>query len=243
MHLDDERIQRVLHGELDAASKAETLEHAAACPECAARLAEARLEERWLFDALRSLDTAPPSVEPRALAARARTRSVAWGRLAASVALALGAAAVAYTAPGSPVPRWIERATGWTARPSPTAPAPVAPAPPVTAGISVAPGERFTIAFESRQVSGRVTVLPSDGSDVVTRVTGGQATFATSAGRLTIRNAGSTADYEIELPRSASWVEITAAGERLLLLQSGRVVSEAATGADDRRILSLSARP
>ena len=49
IHLDDERLQRLLHGELDTAAAAAARDHLAGCAACAARLDEAERDEQAVF--------------------------------------------------------------------------------------------------------------------------------------------------------------------------------------------------
>jgi hypothetical protein len=80
----------------------------------------------------------------------------------------------------------------------------------------------------------------TDEPNLLVRVLGGAATFATDVDRLTIDNRESTADYEFEIPRHAPFVAVSI-GTRQILLKNG---DEFATGlpADERgrRVFSLS---
>jgi anti-sigma factor RsiW len=241
MHLDDEQIQRLLHDELDAAARAASRRHVAECVECRQRLAEAEREEQWVFDLLRRMDAPAPlaagDVEWVARRAGART-TVAWMQRAAGLVLAVLLGWGAYAAPGSPLPRWVDRVTGWIARPDPSRGPELEPES-APAGIAVAPGPRFTIRFAEPQTAGAVAVSLTDAPNVAVRALGGTATFTTDLERLTIANPGSLADYEIELPRSAPWVEITIGERRLLLKDGARLVPEMPTDAQGRRFLRL----
>jgi hypothetical protein len=83
----------------------------------------------------------------------------------------------------------------------------------------------------------------ADGPNIVARVFSGTATFTTAVDRLTIQNDGSTADYEIELPRDAPWVEILVGTRRLILKEGDRITADIAADAQGRYVLSLSAEP
>ena len=71
----------------------------------------------------------------------------------------------------------------------------------------------------------------------------GWATFTTDVDRLTIENRGSTADYEIELPHGAPWMEIGVGERRLLFKQGDRLVTNAPADARGRYILPLAPPP
>ena len=70
IHLDDERLQRLLHGELDTAAAAAARDHLAGCAACAARLDEAERDEQAVLGLLEKLDDATPAVRADAVADR-----------------------------------------------------------------------------------------------------------------------------------------------------------------------------
>src|SRR5687767_2402272 len=221
MHLEDERIQRILHDEGDVAERRESALHLAGCAECARRMEDAEREERWLFDRLRQLDGQTPGVQAATVVRRARTIGEVWGRRAAGILLVVIGAGAAFA---SPLPVWVRRVAERIAGPSvqrPPSAATIVP-DPTTAGLVVAPGSRFTIRFAAEQAAGRATVRLSNGAHIVARALHGAATFTTDVDRLGIENRGSTADYEIELPRGAPWVEIQVEGRRLFLKEGPR---------------------
>jgi hypothetical protein len=109
----------------------------------------------------------------------------------------------------------------------------------VSAGIAVAPGERFTIRFTTVQTTGIAAVSLTEGSNIVARAMGDKVTFTTGADQLTIGNNGAQGDYEIELPQQASWVEIVVAEQRLFLKQGARVITEGPVDSRDRYTIPL----
>ncbi|MFL5519133.1 MAG: zf-HC2 domain-containing protein, partial [Gemmatimonadales bacterium] len=197
MHLDEELVQRLLHGESSPGAEMAVRDHLAQCEECRSRLADAEREERWVLERLRRVDRAPPRVLPEAIMSRGRRRAGGWGRLAAGIVLALAAAGAAYAAPGSPVPGVLRRMAEWvggSSRP------PIRAAPPVAtrggqAGIAVAPGDRLTIAFAVEQPGGAATVSLTDGSDVTVRALGGRTTFTSEVDRLSIEHRGAPGQF------------------------------------------------
>ncbi len=241
MHLEDEQIQRILHDELYGLED-DVSRHLAGCTECRLRIEGAAAEERRVFNLLGLLDHPAPTVEADGLAARGR-RAAIWGRRAAGIVLALGAAGAAYAAPGSPVPGWVaqvaERIMG-PSRARVPEPTPVAPA---IAGIAVTPGERFTIRFAQPQSRGRATVWVTEGRDVIVRAANGVATFTSGVDGLTVNNPNSSADYEIELPRSARRIEIRVGSRSLLLKENGRIVASTEADSAGRYRVDLSQTP
>lgn len=232
-HLDESERQRLRHGELGPAEEAATRAHLAGCAGCRERAAHEEHEEEEVYALLQRLDHSPPRVTAAAVAARAAARSGGWGRWAAGLFLLLGAAGAAYAMPGSPIPAWVAAVVGRAGRaPAPVSSAPAsAPSPDVDlAGIAVAPGESLLIRFTSSQPRGKARVSLTDGAEVVVRAPTGAVAFTSDRNRLTIDNRGSSASFEIEIPRAAPWVEIRVARHRIFLKQETRV---AAPGAAD----------
>jgi hypothetical protein len=217
MHLTDEQIQRILHGELHITEKDSVLRHAAACGSCVRQIEDAERDEQDIFELLGAVDHPVPDIPAVPVVSPPRPASVVWMRRAAGFIVVAALAGAAYAMPGSPLPGFLHQAAAWITGQGDTTTPPAPPAPgesatasqPVTSGIAVPVSERFTIHFAAGQSTGTVAVSLTDSLNVVVRVLGGTATFTTDADRLTIENRGSTADYEIELPRMAAWVEIT----------------------------------
>jgi len=253
MHLEDEQIQRLLHGELHAQAEEAVRGHLAACAGCRLHLEEAQREEERIFDLLRWVDHAPPVVASpvvlaETLATRPRREAVGWGRWAAGIVLALAAGGAAYAAPGSPLPEWVDRVTEWIEGPAPRPAQPVRTSPieAGTAGVAVEPSQRFTILIQhvereatTEQAGGTAAVSLTDGSNIVARALNGTGTFTTYFDQLTIEPGGPSADYEIELPQSAAWVEIRAGQRRLLLKEGSRITTDAPVDARGRYLLPL----
>ena len=218
MHLDEDQVERLLHRELAGSAEASAREHLAACPDCRRRVVQAEREEEEVYALLRQLDHPPPQVNARAVAARTRTRDIGWARWAASIVLALGVAAAAYAAPGSPVRAWVQAvADRIGGRPRAGAPDRGA------AGIAVVPGQKLVIVFTSLQAEGHAVVALSDGAEVVVRAPSGAATFTTDADRLVVDNHGATANFQVQIPGAAPRVEIWVNGVRVFLKDGASV--------------------
>jgi len=246
MHLDEEQIQRFLHGELDEPLKEALSRHLAECEACVRQLEEAEREEIALFDLLRHVDHPAPVVEVETLVAHPSGAYALWGRRVAGFVVVAALTGAAYALPGSPLPALLRQATDWITGQTPLPPPPPPSVEessttwPVTSGIAVPVQGRFTVHFMEPQAQGVITVSLTDESTISTRVLGGTAAFTTDVDRLTIQNSGSAADYEIELPRGAPWVEIYVGTRRLLLKDGDRVVAEAPADARGRYVLPLS---
>ena len=240
MHLDQEQVQRLMHGELGLA-EATVRDHLSICPECRNKVAEGEQEEVWVLDRLRRLDHPVPEGRLETLVQRPRRSGRAYQRLAAGIVLALAAAGAAYAMPGSPLPGVMDRIIGLVSgthrRPTTGTTQRDADSP---AGIAVNPGDRLTILFPATQTGGEATVSLADSGDVMVRALDG-ATFTSDIDRLLIEHRGVPAPrYEIQIPRAAPWVEIRVGGHRVLLQRSGRIITGVAPDAQGRYRLVLS---
>jgi hypothetical protein len=241
MHLDEEQLQRLLHGELSAGARRDTGDHLAACNECRERLVLAERDEGEILGLLRQVDHPLPAVDAEALAARARGIGLVWGRWAAGILLVLGTAGAAYAVPGSPVRGWVRSAAAWIAGEDRAPPAPKqANAPSRGAGIAAAPGRNYVIAFQALESGGQARVSLTDGAEVIVRAPSGAARFTSAVDRLLIDNRGSGTTFEIEIPRTAPRVEIGVAGKRIFLKQGEHVTAGAPPGAEGEYLLRLS---
>jgi hypothetical protein len=246
MHLDEEQLQRLLHGETPPMESV-VRDHLARCEECRFRLTEAEREERWVLERLRGVDHALPPVAIEAIIDRGRRRwqerwrDAGWARLAAGMLLALAAVGVAYAAPRSPVRGVLQRIVEWVAgSKAPVRAAPSAETGGSQAGIAVAPGDRFTVAFLVDQSGGTATVSLTNGADVVVRARGGTTTFTSEVDHLSIEHRGAPGQFEILIPRSAPWVEIRVGGRRSLVTEASQVKTEYPRDAEGRYVLPLS---
>lgn len=240
MHLNDDQMQRFLHGELDARSQEVLSTHVAGCERCARQLAEAEREEKDIFELLGTLDHAPPRVEVESIA-RDRSALAVWGRRAAVFVAAAALAGAAYAIPGSPLPTLVDRVAQWIAGEPSTTSEETEVAPRVTSGIAVPGQARFAIVFAAEQKSGVAALSPGDGPNVVVRAFGGTVTFTTDIDRLTIDNRESSADYEIEIPRDISFCEVSIGARRIVVKDGESFATGLVTDERGRFLLPLTA--
>lgn len=228
MHLDDEQVQRLLHGELGSATSTVS-EHLAACAVCEQRVADAAHEERRTLGLLGQLDHAAPAVAVETIAQRAGAGRFAWGRWAAGILLVLGAAGAAYAMPGSPVRDWIATALErFRSDPEPPGMLPPPPSAPDASGLVVSAGRELLIEFVSAPAAGHVRVTLTDGTNIEVRaVNGARATFTSDEERLVIDNVDPTTTFDIRIPRTAPRVEIRAGQARLFRKQGERITTDA----------------
>jgi hypothetical protein len=234
VHLDEEEIQRLLHGELGQQRAASAREHAAACGACRARVAEAEEDEAWVFDRLTHLDHPPPPVA--VASTMVGRRDLAWGRWAAGIVLVGALAGVAYAAPGSPLRGIVRRVAEVIAgkRPDVVQEVPPQRAENLSQGIAVDPGNRFTIVFAAEQRGGGAMLSLTDTTDVVVRAVGGAATFTSDVDRLSVDNRRSSARFVLEIPRRAPHVEIWVGGHRVFSKNGSQIASRGRRESADR---------
>ncbi len=250
MHIDEEQIERLRHGELSRTAERSAREHLAECNDCRRRAAEAQQEEAEVHALLGEVDLPAPAVGAGAIAARARAQTQPRGRArdsgrwrwAAGFLVAAGVAGAAYALPGSPVRAWVKTVVERIGnRPEPTPPAPAATPDRRVAGIAVSPGQSLLILFASPQAVGQARVSLGDGAEVVVRAPIGAAAFTSDLDRLVIDNPGSSATFEIEIPRAAPHVEIRVKGARIFLKQGPQVTAR--ESADESGSYSLPLAP
>jgi hypothetical protein len=241
MHLDDERVQRLLHGELEPSGERLARQHLAACDDCRVLVEEARAEEQRLFGLLRKVDHPPPDRDPQVIFAAGRSPSARWERWAAGIVLLAAAAGAAYAAPGSPLSAALDRLVRIIASTEPQSPADTAATDTVAAGagIAVTPGDRLTIQFLVEGDGALGTLSLTDGAKAMVRAVAGAATFSSDVDRLSVRSAG-PARFEVLIPRSAPWVEVLAGDTPVFRKRAAEVVAESEPGAGGRYGLNLS---
>src|SRR6267143_4782832 len=222
MHIDDERIQRLLHGELSGSDELTIRGHLAECADCRSRLAQAQRDEAEVDALLREIDHPVPTVTAAELANAAQRRATPWLRWAAMIALALGVASAAYAIPGSPLRRWVNNLT----HRAPPAPPPQVP-DSTAAGVALAPGIDFVVRFTNPQPLAQIDVLLTEGAEVEVRALSGTATFSAGSDRLVVDARGRTT-FEVRIPRTAPRVQLMVGDKRILLKEGSHVVTEPA---------------
>lgn len=243
MHLDDERVERVLHGELSGQAHGHALAHVATCAACRERLAAARREQDEIDALLRRLDHPAARLEAGTVARRADARRSARLRRAAAVVLALGAAGGVWAAPGSPVPGWFDawRGRGTAATPAPREGADDTAPDASSGGIAVAPGAALVIDFAMVR-AGQVRVSLTNGSEVTVRASTGMASYTSDPDlRILVESNGAQGSFEVGIPRGAARVEIRAAGRRVFLKEGARVTTDSPANEDGVYLVPLAA--
>jgi hypothetical protein len=83
----------------------------------------------------------------------------------------------------------------------------------------------------------------SDSAELMVRVVGGTASFSSEPERLTVTRQGPAARLELTIPRNAPLVEVWSGGQRVLLKQGTRVVTQARPGPDGTYRLPMGHQP
>jgi anti-sigma factor RsiW len=236
MHLDDERMQRLLHDELEPPARAVVLEHLETCDACRAGLeAEARAEQR-LLTTLQAIDTPPPLRMPH-FDARPRTSRRWLAQLVASIG-GLAIAGIAFAAPGSPLPGLLRRVTQSTPTVSAPSPPP-AVEPPTDAGIAVTPGRRLAIDVAPGSGAAVATISLTDSREVILRAVGGRPSFSAGVDRVAIRNVEGITALFIDIPRTAPHVDLRVDGTRVLVKDGPEIATAARRDGAGRYALPL----
>lgn len=247
MHLDDERVQRLVDRELPESAERSARAHLADCSDCRWLVSGAERDGAEVRVLLQRLDHPASAIGAGAIIDRASMESDRWSRgdgdaprmqWAAGFLVALGiVAAAAYAIPGSPVRAWVGAVQAWVGRGHSGGSGPPSSQDAGMAGVAVTPGEAFVIEIMSPQTEGELTIVPTDGTDIIARTRNGAAAFRSSPDRLVIDNRGSSSTVEIRIPHRAPRVEVRL-NEVSLYLQDGSRVTTSGR-ADQAGILHI----
>jgi len=247
VHLDEEQVQRVLHGQLAHENEALVRDHLGACVACRSRVEMAEREEGRTLDLLEQLDHPAPRIDVESMmTVRRRRLNEPLVRWAAGILLTLAVGSAVYAAPGSPLPALIDRLIGED-RVVPSGP-PLPPTPNVVQapardegiqGVAADPGAEFTIEFAALQ-DGVAQVSLTDDAEIVVRAIGGPARFTSDVNRISVDAAAETVRFEIEVPRRAPRVEIRVGGRRVFLKNGSSISAGPERTADGRYLVRFS---
>jgi hypothetical protein len=238
MHLDDERIQRLLHDELGSAA-VETRLHLESCTACSELVDEAREEERRIFGLLSQVDHARPTIDPRILLADRRASGGEWGRRAAAVILGVAIAGAAYALPGSPLPAALDQLLGTGVARRDSAPATRQDGVSASAaGIAVPAEDGLVVRLLAEGEGAVASIVLTGDEEVVVRAVEGSATFTSDPGRLTVQSSGPVR-LEVHIPRTAASVEVRSGSTPVFRKLAGGPVSEAAPDSMGRYVIPL----
>ncbi len=228
MHLDAEKIERLLSEEMSREEARAWRDHLVGCAACASVLEAAERQDREIAELLGSLDHAVPDSDPRRLARRANRQ--AWRRTLVAAAVAfLVVAGAASAMPGSPVRAWFARvfagAEGSARGPVGEGAGAAATQP---SGVSVVPAGRFELVFEAVQDSGFVRIIVSDQPEVSVQSEGSGVGYSVEPSRVRVLNAGSKASYRVMLPEGAVDITVRVGDTTVLDKKGTEIVTSAA---------------
>jgi hypothetical protein len=236
MHLDDERLQRLLHDELAPPARAVALEHLETCGACRTRLDDEARAEARIFAKLRAIDT-PAPLRMLDLDFHPRSGRRWLTRLLVSIG-GLTIAGIAFAAPGSPLPGVLRRITQST-RVVSGASQPSAPELATNTGLAVAPGRRLAIDVAAGGGTAVVAIALTDSGEVIVRAVGGRPSFSSGVDRVAIRNLEGITALSIDIPRTAPSVEVHVDGRRVFVKRGLEVTTAARRDTAGRYLLPL----
>ncbi len=221
-HPADGDLRALLDGELPPAQRVEVEQHARTCAVCRARVAALESAAQETAALLALLPTAAPDLRIETIVSRARAPRLRWGVIAA--ALALVVASVAGATVGRPYVRALVVQIRAVVHPKSSAPSPASRGGQV--GIAFILGSQADISFDAPQSSGAVYVSLADTAKVVI-VPSAAVTYRVHPGGVIVHNVGSSASYDIVVPRNALHVRILVAGRVLFEKAGSRVTAPA----------------
>lgn len=164
------------------------------------------------------LDHPAPRVSADALLARSRRRRSHPGILLAAAALIAVAGVAVAAVPSATVHALVKRVFGRAAPPASQAAVEVASESAASVrGIAYVPHEHAKISFDSAQAAGnlRIRVVGASSLRITERSAVRSAQFALSPDGVTVRNAASTASYELWFPAALDHAAVWIAGVRV----------------------------
>jgi hypothetical protein len=237
MHPTEADWQALVDGEATPAVAVTLHRHGRDCPGCRERyavLTRARDERVVLFAAL-DVPVPRPDIEQVIRRAQREQRSL-WRPPAVAAALLLCAAGAMAALVSPAGRRLVTRTWQWLAAANPLSrSAQARSGSPTSWGIAFAADGRIDIAFEAPQATGELRVRLSDSTGKALVVATAPVRYTVRSTHLTIGNAGSTASYDITIPRAGSQATLRVGGvtvltkdhSRIAVANGGRRVGEA----------------
>jgi hypothetical protein len=109
-------------------------------------------------------------------------------------------------------------------------------------GIAVDPGSHMAVVFVGVPHDTALVSL-SDSAELMVRALAGTASFSSEPERLTVTHHGPAARLELTIPRDAPLVEVWIDGQRVLVKQGSRLVTQTRPGPDGTYYLPLGHQP
>ncbi len=145
--------------------------------------------------------------------------------------------------PGSPVRSWLARifaGAGETVEsPAGGQQAGIPGAQP--AGVSVLPSARFELVFEANQDSGLIRIALANQAEVAVQSDREGVGYSVEPSGVRVLNAGSSANYQVVIPRDAESVSIRVGDTIVFEKRGATIVTAAARDDAGRYVVDLSA--
>ena len=215
-------LREFLDGEASAAARVDVERHLATCPSCSARLAALEQASAATGELLVLLTPQPLVLDPEAVIRRARVRSLTRPGAIAAAALVLAVGVASAMVGSSGVRAFAARV--WSTVTGVASSIPSSEPPPQgQGGIAFVPTAEAEIAFDMRQNQGVLRVAMADTTELSIRASGPVA-YRVGAGGVVLHNRGSSASYDVVVPRGAQHLRIVIAG-RVVLEKLGPRIS------------------
>jgi hypothetical protein len=238
-HPTDGELLALLDGELPELEQRQVLRHTAECPGCTERLAVIRQASQATGALLELLSPPEPVLALAEVTHRARrARMRRSGLIAAAVTLLVAATAGATV--GRPYVRAVAARIWAAVHPRASVPASPNRPPADNAGVAVVPGLVAEIAFDTSQYSGALRVRLADSVELSIR-SDAPVSYRVRPGGIDVHNRGSTASFDVLIPRAAPYVRIRVAGRVVLEKVGPRGVVGATPDSAGRYVLSMRA--
>jgi hypothetical protein len=234
-HPPDGVLRALLDGEASAAARVEVERHLVTCASCRSRLTALEQASAETGRLLTLLAPEPLLLDADVVIRRARVRSLSRPGVIAAAALVL-AVGVASAMVGSSRARAFALRV-WSAVTGAPRTLPSAE-PQGQGGIAFVPTPDAEIALDARQDQGVLRVTMADTAEISIRASGPVA-YRVGASGIVLHNRGSSASYDIVVPRDAQHVRIRIAGRVVLEKLGPRISTGVPSDQAGRFVLSL----
>jgi Putative zinc-finger len=234
-HPPDGVLRAFLDGEASAAARVEVERHLATCASCSARLTALEQASAETGKLLTLLTPEPLLLDPEAVIRRARVRSLSRPGVIAAAALVLAVGVASAMVGGSRARAFALRV--WSAVTSAPRNLPSSE-PQGQGGIAFVPTPDAEIAFDMGQDQGVLRVTMADTAEISIRASGPVA-YRVGASGIVLHNQGSSASYDIVVPRDAQHLRILIAGRVVLEKLGPRISTGVPSDRAGRFVLSV----
>lgn len=236
-HPTDGELRALLDGELPELEHRQVLQHMVECGGCTERLATIRQASQATGALLELLAPPEPALALADVPRRARQARIRRSGLIAAAVTVLVAATAGATV-GRPYVQAVA-ARIWAAIHPRTSTPKLRDRPPGDyAGVAVVPGLVAEIAFDTVQQNGALRVRLADSVELSIR-SDAPVTYHVRPEGIDVNNRGSSASFDVSIPRAAPYVRIRIAGRVVLEKAGSRIVGRTAPDSAGEYVLSM----